>query len=331
MQSKTHIWHKRLWRAGAGLLLALGLGANAHAAFPDRAISMVVPYPPGGTTDIAARTIAHAMEKVLGQAVVVENRPGAGGNIGMAYLAKARPDGYTIAMGTIGTQSINEFLYQDMHFDPGKDFEPLAMVLTTPNVIIVRNDSEIHTMKDLVAAAKAAKVELSYATPGIGSSVHLTGAYIEQFAGIDMLHVPYKGVAESMPGLISGQVDILLDNLPSSLAQLRDGSRVRAIAVTSAERSPALPDVPAVAEDGSEPMDVVAWFATYAPAGIPADAREALIDASRKALASPEVQESFISLGAEAGTIFGDDLRAFEASERERWSQLIKQREIPMR
>src|SRR5690606_24652220 len=193
-------------------------GAQA-ASFPEHAITLIVPYPPAGTTDIAARTIAHAMEGVLGQSVVVENRAGAGGSIGMGQLARAKPDGYTLGMGTIGTQSINQFLYPDMPFDPEKDFAPIALVLTTPNVIAVNAQSEIKTMDDLIAAAKSAKDnKLSYASPGVGSSVHLTGAYLEQEAGIDMLHIPYKGASQSLPALIGGQVDILLDNLPSTLA-----------------------------------------------------------------------------------------------------------------
>src|SRR5690606_19657769 len=163
---------------------------------------------PAGTTDLAARTIAHAMEANLGQSIVVENRAGAGGSVGMGYLARAKPDGYTIGLGTIGTQSINQYLYKDMPFDPEKDFVPIALVLTTPNVIAVNAQSDIKNMKDLIAAAKASPdKKLTYASPGVGSSVHLTGAYLEQAAGIEMLHVPFKGVSGSLPALIGGQVD----------------------------------------------------------------------------------------------------------------------------
>lgn len=332
MQKKSHKFLSHLSQYLGASLIALVVSTGVQAAaFPDRAISLVVPYPPGGTTDIAARTVAHAMEKELGQTIIIENRPGAGGNIGMAYVAKAKPDGYTIGMGTVGTQSINQFLYENMHFDADKDFSPIALVLTTPNVIVVRNDSEIKTVADLIAAAKAAKTQISYASPGVGSSVHLTGAYLEQIAGIDMLHVPYKGVAESMPGLIGGQVDILLDNLPSSLAQLQDGSKVRAVAVTSAERSPALPDVPTIAESGVDDVDVVAWFALYAPAGTPSETMSVLIDAAKKALATSGLQQKFVSLGAQTGTLYGDELGDFEAAERKRWSALIKDRNIPTR
>ncbi|TEA78904.1 Bug family tripartite tricarboxylate transporter substrate binding protein [Allopusillimonas ginsengisoli] len=323
-------FHKPFIRSVSLGIAALALSTGAQAAsFPEHAITLIVPYPPAGTTDIAARTIAHAMEGVLGQSVVVENRAGAGGSIGMGQLARAKPDGYTLGMGTIGTQSINQFLYPDMPFDPEKDFAPIALVLTTPNVIAVNAQSEIKTMDDLIAAAKSAKdKKLSYASPGVGSSVHLTGAYLEQEAGIDMLHIPYKGASQSLPALIGGQVDILLDNLPSTLAQIKDGSKIRGIAITSAERSPSVPNIPTVAESGLKNVDVTAWFALYAPTGTPPDILDKLTAAAKQALASPEVQAKFVSLGAEAGTLTGSELSAFEAKERARWSKLIQDRNI---
>ncbi len=310
----------------ASVLALVAAGAVQAASFPAQPVTLVVPFPPGGTTDIAARTMAQAMEKALGQSIVVDNRAGAGGNIGMAAVSRAKADGYTIGMGTIGTQSINQFLYKDMAFDPTKDFEPIALVMSTPNVIAVNAASDIKSMQDLVEAAKTRK--LSYASPGVGSSVHLTGAYLEQVLNVEMLHVPFKGVANSMPALIGGQVDVLLDNLPSTLAQLKDGSKVRGIAVTSAERSPSVPDVPTVAETAVPNFSVTAWFALYAPKGTPEEALNKLTDAARQALASKEVQERFQTLGAQAGNLFGEDLRKFEQEERERWSTLVKERNI---
>jgi tripartite-type tricarboxylate transporter receptor subunit TctC len=323
---RLHRLFKRLaWASIATLATAMA----AHAAYPENPITLVVPYPPAGTTDIAARTIAQAMEPKLGQTIVVENRAGAGGNIGMGVLARAKPDGYTIAMGTIGTQTINQFLYKDMAFDPENDFTPIALVLTTPNVIAVNTQSNIKNLADLIAAAKAAKEKkLTYASPGVGSSVHLTGAYLEQAAGIDMLHIPFKGVSGSLPALIGGQVDILLDNLPSTLAQIKDGSKIRGIAVTSAERSPSVPDIPTVAESGLPDVDVTAWFALYAPKGTPKEAVDRLISAASEALKSPELQAKFVAIGAQPGTLVGADLAAFETQERARWSKLIKERNI---
>ncbi len=310
----------------AGLLALATVGAVHASSFPAQPVTLVVPYPPGGTTDIAARTVAQAMEKALGGTVVVDNRAGAGGNIGMAAVARAKADGYTIGMGTIGTQTINQFLYKDMAFDPSVDFEPIALVMTTPNVIAVNAQSDIKNMKDLVAAAKTRK--LTYASPGVGSSVHLTGAYLEQALGIEMLHIPFKGVAGSMPALIGGQVDILLDNLPSTLSQIKDGSKVKGVAVTSAERSPSVPDVPTIAESTVPDFGVTAWFALYAPKGTPAEALKKLTDAATQALSSQEVQDRFQTFGAQTGTLAGDELRAFEVEERKRWSTLIKERNI---
>ncbi|WP_236844414.1 MULTISPECIES: tripartite tricarboxylate transporter substrate binding protein [unclassified Bordetella] len=321
------------YRQLSQIVAAVVIGGTALCAqadnYPSRPITLIVPYPAGGTTDIAARTIAQAMGPILNQSIVVDNRAGAGGNIGMGVLKRADADGYTIAMGTIGTQTINQFLYKDMQFDPAKDFAPLAMVFTTPNVIAVRQDSKWKTAQDLFADAKQRKNEpVTYASPGIGSSVHLTGAYIEQAAGVDMLHVPFKGVSGSMPALIGGQIDVLMDNLPSTISQLKDGSRVRALAVTSAERSPSLPDVPTLAESGLKDFDVTAWFALYAPAGTPDDVQAKLIDAAKKALATPAVQEQLSKVGAAPGNKTGKELAAFEAAERERWSKLIQERNI---
>lgn len=320
-------YHQTVLRsASVGIaLLAASLSAQA-AGFPDHPLTLIVPYPPGGTTDIAARTIAQAMEAGLGQTIVVENRAGAGGSIGMGAVARAKPDGYTMGMGTIGTQAINQYLYKNMPFDPAKDFVPIALVLTTPNVIAVNANSNIRTLGDLIKAAKDKK--LSYASPGVGSSVHLTGAYLEQEAGIELLHVPYKGASESIPALIGGQVDVLLDNLPSALSQIKDGSRIRGIAVTSAERSPSVPNIPTAAESGLKNMDVTAWFALYAPKGTPPEATKRLIAAAKKALASEPVKEKFTSLGAVPGTLTGDEISVFEAKERARWSKLIKDRGI---
>lgn len=326
---KTKAVSNILKHAALAGLASLSVTFSAHAAFPDKPVTLIVPYPPGGTTDIAARTIAQAMEPFLGQTIVVDNRAGAGGSIGMGVVARAKPDGYTVGMGTIGTQSINQYLYNDLPFNAEKDFSPIALVVSTPNVIAVRNESEIKSMADLIAKAKAAgKDQLTYASPGIGSSVHLTGAYLEQVAGIEMLHIPFKGVSASLPALIGGQVDILMDNLPSTLSQLQDGSRVRALAVTSVKRSPSLPNVPTVAEAGLKDFDVTAWFALYAPAGTPNEAMDKWIDAARKALATDTVKQKFESLGATPGTLFGAELKAFEAQERQRWSQLIKERNI---
>jgi len=312
--------------------LAIGVMAgNAHAAddYPNKPITLVIPFPPGGSTDLFARSMARALEQELKQTVVSENRAGAGGNIGVGYAARAQPDGYTLVLGTIGTQSINQYLYKDMPFDPEKDFVPIALVATTPNIIAVNAQSPIKSLADLIAAAKRSQDKpLSYASPGVGSSVHLTGAYFEQVAGLSLLHVPFKGVSGSLPAVVGGQVDVLMDNLPSTLAQVKDGSKVRAIAVTSAKRAPQLPDVPTAIESGVKGLDVTAWFALYAPKGTPQPVVDKLIAASRQALVEPALVKAYDALGAQPGTRFGADLSAFEKTERARWSEVVKARGI---
>lgn len=312
-----------------GLAACCMISTAQAAGYPDHPVTMIVPFPPAGTTDLIARNIAQAMEKELGQTIVVENRAGAGGNVGMGALARAKPDGYTIGMGTVGTQTINQFLYKDMPFDPEKDFAPIALAGTTPNVIAVNAQSDIKSLKDLIAKAKAAKdKKLTYASPGVGSSVHLTGAYLEDAAGISMLHVPFKGVSGSMPALIGGQVDILMDNLPSTLSQVKDGRKVRGIAVTGAQRDASVPDIPTVAESGLPGFDVSAWFALYAPAGTPPEALEKLVAAAKKTLASDDLKQKLQQTSTRPGTLFGNDLSAFEVKERDRWSKLIRDKHI---
>jgi tripartite-type tricarboxylate transporter receptor subunit TctC len=313
-------------------LFALASATGAHAAaYPDRPITLIVPYPPGGTTDIAARAVAHVMEGELKQPIVIENHSGAGGMIGMGMVAHAKADGYTLGLGTIGTQSINQFIYKNMPYNPSTAFVPIALVITTPNVIAVSASSKIKSLADLIAAAKAREAKgdrLSFASPGVGSSVHLTGVYFEQMAGIHMLHVPFKGGAESIPAVTGGHVDVLFDNLPSSLAQIKSGARLRGLAVTSAKRSPAVPDLPTVAESGVPGFDVTAWFGLWAPKGTPKPVVDTLIKAAKQALKSPKLDALFATQGATAGTLFGPDLGAFVQKERQRWSKLITDRHI---
>jgi tripartite-type tricarboxylate transporter receptor subunit TctC len=317
--------------AAAAFALASVAGApSAQAqAFPSRSLTVVVPYPAAGAADIFGRSIAQALEENLKQTVVVENKPGAGGNLGMTYVARSKPDGYTIGLGTIGTQTINQFIYPEMQFDPEKDLIPVALVSTTPNVLVVSATSPWKNLGDVLKAAREAKdKKLTYGTPGIGSSPHLTGAYFEAMAGVELLHVPFKGVSASMPALIGGQIDLLFDNLSGSINQIKDGSRVRGIAVTSAERSPLAPQLPTFAESGVPGFDVTAWFAIYVPKGTPQPVVDTLIEAARKGLQTDKVKEAYAKLAAVPGNKFGPDLAAFEKIERAKWGKLIKDRGI---
>lgn len=327
MQARRFFLHAVAAALAAG---SLGIASSAVAqSFPSRPVTLVVPYPTAGAADIFGRSIAQAMEATLKQTVIVENKPGAAGNVGLTQVARSKPDGYTIGLGTIGTQSMNQFMYSQMQFDPATDLVPIALVSTTPNVISVAANSPWKNLGDIIKAAKAAgDKKLSYGTPGIGSSPHLTGAYFEAMAGIELLHVPFKGVSGSMPALIGGQIDLLIDNLPGSIAQIKDGSRIRGIAVTSAERTPLAPNLPTFAEGGVTGFDVTAWFAIYAPKGTPQPVMDKLIEAARIGLKSDKVVEAYARLAAVPGNLFGPDLAAFEAKERAKWGKLIKDRGI---
>ncbi|NDY83147.1 tripartite tricarboxylate transporter substrate binding protein [Orrella sp. NBD-18] len=311
------------------LSLIAGMSQVQAQNFPTRSLTVVVPYPAAGAADIFGRSIAMALEENLKQSVVVENKPGAGGNLGMTYVARSKPDGYTIGLGTIGTQSINQFIYPSMQFDPEKDLTPIALVAMTPNVLVVSANSPWKNLGDVIKAAREAKdKKLSYGTPGIGSSPHLTGAYFEAMSGVELLHVPFKGVSASMPALIGGQIDLLFDNLSGSINQINDGSRVRGIAVTSAERSSLAPNLPTFAESGVSGFDVTAWFAIYVPKGTPQPVVDTLIEAARKGLKTDKVAEAYKKLAAVPGNKFGPDLAAFEKSERAKWGKLVKDRGI---
>ncbi|MFY3131854.1 Bug family tripartite tricarboxylate transporter substrate binding protein [Achromobacter ruhlandii] len=330
----THSLHSRAGRralaaAALAVLAAAPIPAVQAAGYPEHPVTVVVPYPPGGGADIFGRAIANALQPALKQTVLVENKPGAGGNIGMAYVARAKADGYTLGLGTIGTQTINQFLYSNMTFDPERDLVPIALVSTTPNVIAVSAKSPYRTVADVIQAARQSRDrKLTYASPGVGSSVHLTGAYFEAMAGVTMLHVPFKGTSASLPAVAGGQVDLLFDNLPGALAQIKDGNLVRGVAVTSAARDPSLPDLPTVAESGLPGFDVTAWFALYAPRGTPEPVVRQLIEAARSGLATSAIATNFAIMGARPGTLFGADLAAFERQERAKWGGLIKDKGI---
>lgn len=327
----THSLHRRAGRRvlATAVLAALATSAVQAAGYPEHPVTVVVPYPPGGGADIFGRAIANALQPALKQTVLVENKPGAGGNIGMAYVARAKADGYTLGLGTIGTQTINQFLYSNMTFDPERDLVPIALVSTTPNVIAVSAKSPFKTVADVIQAARQSRdKKLTYASPGVGSSVHLTGAYFEAMAGVTMLHVPFKGTSASLPAVAGGQVDLLFDNLPGALAQIKDGNLVRGVAVTSAARDPSLPDLPTVAESCLPGFDVTAWFALYAPRGTPEPVVRQLVEAARSGLATPAIATNFATMGARPGTLFGADLAAFERQERAKWGGLIKDKGI---
>ena len=320
---------RRTLRAlAASFMLAAGslasTGAFAQADYPNRAIRMVVPFAPGGTTDIFARILAEHMGTILGQQVIVDNKPGAGGNTGAAGVARAEPDGYTILMGTVGTQAINPFLYAKMPYDAEKDFLPVAFAAGVPNVLEVNpKNVKATTVKELIAEAKAAKQPLTMASSGNGTSIHLSGEMFQQMTGVKFVHVPYKGSGPMVNDLVGGQVDLSFDNLPSSIAQIRAGN-LRPIAVTSAERSAALPDVPTIAESGVPGFDASSWFAIFAPAGTPKAIVDKLNAAANNSLGEAAVKQRYAEVGAQMSVMTPDQLGAFVKAEQAKWSKVVK-------
>lgn len=309
--------------ACAGLVaMAASTGAGAAENWPTKPIRMVIPFSAGGNTDVVARLIAPRIEKAVGQPVVVENRPGAAGNIAADFVARADADGYTLLMGTVGTQAINYSIYKDIRFKPA-DFAPITLVASVPNVLAVTASLPVKSVQELIAYGKKNPGKLSFASSGAGSSIHLSGEMFKSRTGVDMVHVPYKGSAAAVTDLVGGQVHLMFDNLPTSLPFIKNGT-LRALAVTSAERSTNLPDVPTMAEAGVPDFEAGSWFGVLAPAGTPAPIVNKIDQAIEKAMADPEMQKRVVELGA-VPTVKGPaEFNAFIGTEIEKWKAVVK-------
>lgn len=317
---------RRLVLAGIAAAAATALApfaAHAQAAYPTKPVTIVVPFAAGGTTDILARVIGQALNKELGQQVIVDNRAGAGGNIGAALAAKAPADGYTLFMGTVGTHAINQSLYKKLNFDPIKDFQPLTRVAMVPNLLVANPGKPYKTVKELIAYAKANPGKVNFGSSGSGSSIHLSGELFNSLAKVDMIHVPYKGSAPAVTDLVAGQIDIMFDNMPSAIQHVRSG-RLKAIAVTTAKRSPELPDVPTIAEAGVPGYEATSWFGMFAPANTPAPVVAKLNAALVKVLANPETKKKLAEQGAEPYSEKPEQFAAFIAAETAKWSKVVK-------
>jgi tripartite-type tricarboxylate transporter receptor subunit TctC len=300
------------------------MGMQAHAqAYPSQPIKIIVPFTAGGTTDILARTIGQKLSEAWRQPVIVENRPGAGGNIGADVVAKAKPDGYTILMGTIGTQSINSSLYAKMPYDAAKDFAPVTLVAMVPNVLVVNPAVNAKTVRELVALAKAKPGELNFASSSTGGSPHLSGEMFKQMTGADIVHVPYKGSAPAITDLLGGQVSLMFDNLPSALPQVKAG-KLRALAVTSARRSQAAPDIPTLAESGVPGYEVDSWFGILAPAGTPKEIVNQLNAEVVRILKIPQVRERLLEQGAEPVGDTPEHFAEHIRKETVKWARVVK-------
>ena len=305
------------------LLVASFAAGSCAQAYPAKPIRLVVPFPPGGATDILARAAAQKLTDAWGQPVVVDNRPGAGGNIGSELVAKAAPDGYTLEMGTVGTHAINASLYAKMPYDHVKDFAPVILVASVPNVLEVNPGVPAKSVAELISYAKANPGKLNFASSGSGTSIHLSGELFKVMAGVDMTHVPYKGSSPALQDLLGGQVQVMFDNVPPSLPQIRAG-KLRALAVTSATRSPALRDVPTIAESGLPGYEASSWFGVLAPAGTP-PAIIAKLNAEIGAwLATPEAKEKMLALGANAAGGSPEDFAKHIAVETAKWQKVVR-------
>lgn len=300
------------------------VGATAQAgAYPDRPISLIVPSAPGGTTDLSGRAVAQSLAKILGQPVIVENKPGASGNIGNAFVARAKPDGYTLLLSYSGYHTGNPALFKTLNWDPIKDFTPIAEVSTAPHVIVVSNSLKVSNLRDFLALVKSEPGKLNYASSGAGSIQHLGTEQLKQLTGIDMVHVPYKGAGPAVQDLLAGQVQLFITTPPSVIGQIKAG-RVKALAIASDTRHPMLPNIPTTTEAGLPDYKLEAWFAVFGPAHMPADVTARLAKALQQVVAEKNYRTNMETQGAYAKYLPPDQLAAEVKSDIAHWKQVIK-------
>ncbi len=300
----------------------------AQTAWPTKPVKIVVPFAPGGTTDILARAVAPELSRAFGQSFVVENRAGAGGNLGADIVAKSAPDGYTLLMGTVGTHGINKSLYNKLPFDPQKDFAPITLVAGVPNVMVMNTDTAkslgINSVPDFIKYARSHPGKLNMASSGNGTSIHLAGELFKSMTGTFMTHIPYTGSGPALLGLLSGQVDVMFDNLPSALPHVR-GGKLKAFAVTSAQRSGATPELPTIEEAGQlKGFEASSWFGLLAPAGTPADVVSRIQQETSKALNSPAIKEKLLAQGAIPSGNTPAEFTRFIDAEIRKWAPVVK-------
>ena len=313
--------------AGASLAL-LSASVVAQSGFPNKPIRLVVPFAPGGTTDLLARAVGQKMGEGLGQPLVIENKPGAGGNIGADSVAKSAPDGYTLLLGTPGPLAINASLFKSMPFNPERDLAPVGQLINIQAVVITLPSSPWKSLRDVAVQAKASD-GVAYGSAGNGTTPHLAAELYASVAGIDLQHIPYKGDAPALTDLLGGHIKLMFANLAGVIGPLREG-KVRALAVTGASRSKALPDVPTIAEAGAPGYAVTAWAGLFVPAGTPAGVVNRLNAELNRALATPEVNERMALLQAEIAASTPEQLAALVRTEQQRWARIITERGIKL-
>lgn len=307
-----------------GLVFALAL-PSVHAqsgAWPTKPIKIVVTFPAGGAPDTLARVLADKWSQSTGQTVTVDNKPGAGGNIGSDFVAKSAGDGYTLLIATVGTHAINPALYATMPYNHVKDFTPISFLAATPNLLVVNNTVPAKNVKELMALA--AKTPLTFGSSGSGTSIHLSGELFNTLAGVKMQHIPYKGRAQAVPDLLGGRISMIFDNMPSALPLVKSGD-VRAIGVTSATRSAAAPNIPTLAESGLPGFEATSWFALMAPAGVPKDVQARINAETVRVMSLPDVREKLTALGLDVKPGSPEALAAYIQSETAKWAKVVKE------
>ena len=310
----------RLFAFAVALLLPV---AAAAQSYPGKPIRLICPFPPAGAVDIASRATAYELSRILGQPVNVENKPGAGGNLGGAEAARSAPDGYTLFMTTSGIQAINPALYAKMAFDPNKDLAPVAALVSLNNVLVVHPSVPAKTVQEVIALAKKDPGKWTYASSGNGTSIHMSGAMFTQLTGTDMLHIPYKGSGPAVTDLLAGQVNMMFDNIPSSLPHIKAG-KLRALATTGAKRDPALPDLPTIAETGVRGYESGVWFGLTVPAGTPREIIVKLNAAALQAARAPEFVKRMTDLGYNLIPSTPEEMAAMNRAELARWAPIVK-------
>lgn len=311
----------------AAVAILASLAAQAATTYPARPIRIIVAYTPAGTTDILARAVGQKMTEAWGQTVLVDNRPGANGNIGTEITANATPDGYTIVMGTAATHSINNTLYPKLKWDAVKNFAPISLVARVPNILVVNNSVPAKSVRELIAWGKANPGKLNHGSPGLGSTGHLSAELFKSSTGLNMTHVPYKGSAPTLADLSAGQIQVVIDNMPPYLPHVQSG-KIRGLAVTTAQRSAAAPDLPTMQEAGVAGYEAGSWFGLLAPAGSPRDVVARLSAETARILRLPDVKARLSALGAEPVGGTPEEFAAFIRSEQAKWRQVIRQADI---
>jgi len=323
------VWKRAISTAVACLAIVAGTAAHAQDDYPSKPVKIVVPFAPGGSTDVVARILAEKLALELKQPFVIDNKAGAGGNIGADAVAKAPADGYTLLMGTTGVLAINSSLYKNMSYDAARDFTPVSYTSLITNILVVKPEQPFKTVGELLAAAKGKPGSLTFASSGAGSSTHLSGELFKALSGAEILHVPYKGSSQALTDVVSGQVTMLFDNAPSSMGFIQ-GGKLRAVAVTSSKRMPGLPDVPTIDEAGVKGYESLSWSGIVAPAATPKPVIARLNAAIDRVLKMDDVRKRLAGLGVEpvggAPEVFSRHIR----TESEKWGKVVKAANITL-